>query len=595
MKRKLLIVWIFLQLYMSTLSKLDAMTLRGLHVLCILSLSSLFFIENKKASPILSGLSLGSLAYFIYLYPKLSLTGGRLEDLHVYLGLCILLLLILVAFKVTRELTYISLFFLSYLWWGRWIPGALGHGGFSLYRISSHMVWGSQGIFGLGAGVSMTYIFLFVIYGALLKESGFIQMIYQLSRRFLNKSQGACAKMAILASGFLGMINGSAVANVATTGTLTIPLMKKSGYSKEYSAAVESAASTGGQFCPPIMGAVGFIMAEYLSVPYTKVMIAGILPALFYYFSLFVQVHFEAKKIGIEGEIEAEDFEPWDLLPLLSIVVLIALMILGYTPIYSVLWAMIILLVLMQLHPKREFKTKEIFDGLVEGGQMALKVSLSCILIGILIGTVTLSGFGVNFGHLVLSKLAQNSLLMGGVFVMVLSVILGMGVPGVAAYVIVASVAVPVLLVLGAEPMAAHLFCLYYAVLSNITPPVAISCYVASSLAESNPWKTGLLAVKIGFVGFILPFLFLLNPVLLGLGSFRTVLSPALSGLLGTYVLSVALSGFFKKSLKKLERTLLFLAGLFLMVPGIWTDLLGLGTVIILYFLHVRGWRLEKV
>ena len=178
---------------------------------------------------------------------------------------------------------------------------------------------------------------------------------------------------------------------------------------------------------------------------------------------------------------------------------------------------------------------------------------------------------------------------------MVLSVILGMGVPGVAAYVIVASVAVPVLLVLGAEPMAAHLFCLYYAVLSNITPPVAISCYVASSLAESNPWKTGLLAVKIGFVGFILPFLFLLNPVLLGLGSFRTVLSPALSGLLGTYVLSVALSGFFKKSLKKLERTLLFLAGLFLMVPGIWTDLLGLGTVIILYFLHVRGWRLEKV
>lgn len=594
MKRRLLIAWIFLQLYMSTLSKMDAMTLRGIHLLFVLSLSGLFFIDHKKLSYLFAGLSVSALGAFIYLYPQLSLTGGRVDPVHLYLGLAIILLLLLMAFKVSRELAYICLFFLSYLWWGQWVPGILGHGGFSLYRLCDHMVWGSQGIFGLGAGVSMSYIFLFVIYGALLKESGFIQMIYQLSHKFLDRSQGACAKMAILASGLLGMMNGSAVANVATTGTLTIPLMKKSGYSSEYAAAVESAASTGGQFCPPIMGAVGFVMAEYLSIPYSQVMVAGALPAALYYASLFIQVHYEAKKTGIRGDIAREDFDPWDLLPLLSILCLIVLMVKGYTPIYSVLWAILVLVVTMQVHPRRKFRGKELFDGLEEGGRMALKISLSCILIGLLIGSVTLSGFGINFGHLVLSKLAGNSLILGGVFVMVLSVILGMGVPGVAAYIIVASVAVPVLLELGAPALAAHMFCLYYAVLSNITPPVAISCYMASSLAGSNPWKTGLLAIKIGLVGFILPFLFLLNPILLGLGSWGEVFLPAVSGVLGTFTLSVSLSGFFKTKLSKWERGCLFIAGLGLMVPGQGSDLLGLGLGALVYVKQMRRWKVEK-
>ncbi|VFB15993.1 TRAP-type uncharacterized transport system, fused permease components [Urinicoccus massiliensis] len=226
---------------------------------------------------------------------------------------------------------------------------------------------------------------------------------------------------------------------------------------------------------------------------------------------------------------------------------------------------------------------------------MALKISLACILIGLLIGSVTLSGFGINFGHLVLSKLAGNSLILGGIFVMVLSVILGMGVPGVAAYIIVASVAVPVLLELGAPALAAHMFCLYYAVLSNITPPVAISCYMASSLAGSNPWKTGLLAIKIGLVGFILPFLFLLNPILLGLGSWTDIFLPALSGVLGTLALSVALSGYFKTKLSKLEGVLLFIAGLALMVPGQESDLLGLVLLALAYGLHTRRWKVEKV
>lgn len=577
MKRYFLFIWLLVQVYMTSLSKLDALSLRALHVLFILSLSSLFFLENKKLSKPMAFLSVLSLGLFLYLYPGLAQTGGRLETIHIVLGLAILVLILVLAFYVNRALFVLSLVFLTYLYWGQFIPGPLGHSGFSLYRVTSYMVWGSQGIFGLGVGVSMSYIFLFVLYGALLNAAGFTKMIYSIAGRFLRGQVGAGAKLSILASGLMGMINGSAVANVATTGTVTIPLMKKTGYQDDYAAAVEAAASTGGQFCPPIMGAVGFVMAEYLKLPYKEVMVAAILPALIYYLSLFFQVHYQAKKLGLAPmEEEGEKPKRQDFLPLLSILVLLVLINRGYTPIYSVLWAIGVLLVTMQFHKESPLRGDRLVQGLMEGGQTALKVGLACILIGFIIGSVTLSGFGINFGELVLSTLAKGNLFIGAFFVMILSVILGMGVPGLAAYIIVASVAVPVLIKLDASPLGAHMFCLYYGVLSNITPPVAISCYVASSMAGSDPWKTGFTAMKIAFAGFILPFVFLFNPALLAQGDLVNLVEVTLTALYGTYLFALALAGYWQEPLSGAKRLVLFMAGLALLVPGLLSDGLGL-------------------
>ena len=307
----LFLIWSLFQLYANTIGGLSAMDLRAWHILFLFLFT--FFIyptfkkeKKERAFPpvwdiILIGLTIFVFGYMIINYPKITLRGGYLTQMDLAVSAIGIALTFEAARRACGSLAVLALVFLAYNFLGPLIPGELGHVGFSLKRVLSHMFWGSQGIFGVGIGVSATYIFLFVVFGAYLKYSGFSQFINDIALTLVGRSPGGPAKVAVLASALLGMINGSAIANVATTGTITIPLMKQTGYKPEFAAAVEAVASTGGQFAPPIMGAVGFVMAEFLGVSYTKVMLAACIPAFLYYLTLLFAVHFEAKKLGLKG------------------------------------------------------------------------------------------------------------------------------------------------------------------------------------------------------------------------------------------------------------------------------------------------------
>ncbi|MDE7390991.1 MAG: TRAP transporter fused permease subunit, partial [Treponemataceae bacterium] len=443
--------------------------------------------------------------------------------------------------------------------------------------------WGTQGIFGVGVGVSATYIFLFVVFGAFLKHSGFSQFINDFSLTLVGQTPGGPAKVAVLASALMGMINGSAVANVATTGTITIPLMKRTGYKAEFAGAVEATASTGGQFCPPIMGAVGFVMAEFLNLSYTKVMVAAILPAFLYYLGILMSVHFEAKRLGLSG-LSKENI-PHALTVIrkqghlvLPLAALIALMLLGFTPLLAAVIAIFVTIGASWLRKETHMTADKILAACVEGARGAIGVGISCVIIGVIIGTVTLTSLGLNMGYLILRVVPEN-IYLTGFLVMIMSTILGMGVPGVAAYVIVQAVAVPVLIKVGIMPIAAHMFCLIYACLSNITPPVAISCYVAAGIARANQLKTGLIAVRLGLIGFLMPFFFLGNPVLLigADASYSAALTlwASLTASIGTVALVAGLEGWLVGKANAVQRVLLIATAPLFLYPGVLTDGIG--------------------
>ena len=384
------------------------------------------------------------------------------------------------------------------------------------------------------------------------------------------------------------MINGSAVANVATTGTITIPLMKQTGYKKEFAGAVEAVASTGGQFCPPIMGAVGFVMAEFLGISYTKVMLAAIVPALLYYVGLLLAVHFEAMRLGLSGlskenipnAMKVVKEQGHLVLPLVS---LIGLMFAGFTPLYAAVISIFVTIGASWLRKDTRMGPAKILEAVVEGSKSAISVGVCCVIIGIIIGTVTLTSMGLNMGYLILSIVQGGHIYLAGFLVMIMSAILGMGVPGVAAYVIVQAVAVPVLIKAGALPLIAHLFCLIYACLSNITPPVAMSAYVASGIADSDQTKTGLWAVRLGLIGFIIPFFFLDNPVLLiGVDKTATLwesLWSIFTAMIGTFALVAGLEGWIIRKAGVIERVILIAVSPLLLFPGSLTDIAGIAGI----------------
>jgi len=450
--------------------------------------------------------------------------------------------------------------------------------------VLNHMIWGSQGIFGVGIGVSATYIFLFVLFGSYLKYSGFSQFINDIALTLVGRSAGGPAKVAVLASALLGMINGSAIANVATTGTITIPMMKKTGYKKEFAAAVEAVASTGGQFAPPIMGAVGFVMAEFMGVSYTTVLLAACIPAFLYYLTLLFAVHFEAKRLGLSGLSKDNIPAAMEVLKkqghlVIPLVVLLVLLGFGYTPLFAAVVSIFATILASWLRKETRMTWRTIVQATVEGSRSAITVGMSCAIIGVIIGTVSLTGLGLSFGYIILRIVGEGQLYLGGFMVMLMSIVLGMGVPGVAAYVIVSTVSVPVLIQAGAIPMAAHMFCLIYACLSNITPPVAMSSYVASGIADSDQTKTSLIAVKLGLTGFILPFFFLDNPILLLGTAANTPLLLTLRAIatssIGVIALSAGLQGYLFARLNAVEKALLVIAGLLFIETKLITDLIA--------------------
>ena len=597
-----LVIWAIFQVWANTFGTLGAVKLRTAHIMFLLPLALMLYPTYKKErrrrrmipawDVLLIAAAIASFGYILWRYDALAKTG-RLNDTDVLVGVVCLLIVFEAARRASGNLAIIALIFLSYFAvWGRYVPGMFGTSAFTLKRVIKALVWDTNGILGTGAGVSATYIFVFVLFGSFLKHSGFSQLINDVALTLVGRSPGGPAKVAVIASALMGMINGSAIANVATTGTITIPLMKKTGYKKDFAAAVEAVASTGGQFTPPIMGAVGFVMAEFMAVSYMKVMLAAAIPAFLYYLALIYSVHLEAKRLGLSGLSPENIPKAGRVLRerghlLIPLIVLLALMFMGYTPLFAAIAAIFVTIPVSWLRKETRMNPSTILKATVEGSRSAIGVGVSCIIIGVIIGSVNMTSLGLNFGNLILKVVGEGQLFLGGLMVMVMSTILGMGVPGVAAYVIVYVVAVPVLRATGATEMAANMFCLIYACLSNITPPVAMSSYVAAGIADSNMTKTSLIAMKLGVAGFILPFFFLNNPVLLygsteGVALTETLRAFATSSV-GVLALAAGLAGMplakysrAATALRVICRAMLLAGGLLFVNPTLTTDIAGL-------------------
>ena len=596
----LMVCWVVFQLWFTTFGIIPAVILRAAHCLFLLVFTFLLYPPGwnpRKGNPkkkeldrppvydiALIATAFFAFGYLIFKYNDVARSGGRIDTFQMIVAAVGILVTLEAGRRISRNLTILAVVFFAYNFFGRFIGGYLGHNGFTLKRVLITQFWGTQGILGTGAGVSATYIFLFVVFGAFLKHSGFTKFINDLSLSIVGKTPGGPAKVAVIASALMGMVNGSAVANVATTGTITIPLMKRTGYKNEFSAAVEATASTGGQFCPPVMGAAGFIMAEFLDVRYSVVVAAALVPAFLYYLGLILSVHFEAKKLGLSGVSEegipkAKEVlkHGWNLI--IPLAVLITVMVIGRSPLFAATVAIPVTVASSWLVKDTRMTWDKIVAACVDGARGAVAVGISCMLIGIIVGTVTLTSLGLNLGYMILNGFSGSNIYIVGLLVMVMSVILGMGVPGIAAYVIVQAVAVPVLLNAGAVPLAAHMFCLIYACLSNITPPVAISCYVAAGIAGADQTRTGLISVRLALAGFIIPLFFLANPVLLPLAQEGPVLKTILATItaaIGTVMLSGGLEGWFVMKQHWIERILSIAAALLLLYPGTVTDIAGL-------------------
>jgi TRAP transporter 4TM/12TM fusion protein len=536
-------------------------------------------------------LSLASIGYLLTEYNTFARVRG---GFHVPMDYVFGAIGMVMVFEASRRvvgnmLTVLSAIFLVYNFVGAYISGPFGHSGFSWSRVVDHMFWGGQGIFGIALGVSATYIFLFVLFGAFLKDSGFTNFINDLALTIAGRSAGGPAKVAVIGSGFMGMVNGSAVANVVTTGAVTIPLMKKSGYKPKFAAAVEAVASTGGQFAPPIMGAAGFIMAEFLGVRYSTIMLAAIIPAFLYYLMCFMSVHFEAKRIGLKGL--SKESIPNALVVLkqgghllIPIALLVGLLVYGLTPLYAAVWSIFATVAASWLRKETRMDLRKIIGALAEGAKGAVSVGVTCAVVGVIVGTVSLTSLGLTLGNNIL-QFAGGSLFMAALLTMIVSIIMGMGVPATAAYIIVATVSAPLLITLGVAPLAAHMFAFFFAALSNITPPVALASYAAAGLAGASPNAVSFTAMRIGIVGFIIPFFFLYNPVLLFDGSsvwfsFWAMITASI----GVISLAAGLQGWLITKTTLAQRFLLLVVALLMIEPNVIRDFVGFGILLIVGF-----------
>lgn len=587
------IVWTVFQLYMSSYGVMEAVMFRAWHLFFLLVLTFILYPATKLKSgerrrPTLWDftcliITVIAFGYFFTVYDDfIRERNGINTPLDILFGgLAIIMLFEASRRVVGKGLTIIAAIFLLYNFVGPYIPGIFGHFGFSIERVVNVLFWGSQGIFGIALGVSATYIFVFVLFGAFLKNSGFTDFINDLALTIAGRTAGGPAKVAIFGSAFMGMINGSAVGNVVTTGTVTIPMMKKTGYKSSFSGAVEAVASTGGLMAPPIMGAAGFIMAQYLGQPYTVVILAAIIPIILYYIALFMAVHFEAKNMGLSGISKENIPDAIEVLKkgshlLIPLIVLIVALFTGVTPLFAAIWALISTIAASWLRKSTRMGLKDILRSIEEGAKNAVTVGIACAIVGVVIATISLTSVGLVVGNNIIS-LAGENLLIAAFLTMIISILLGMGVPVTAAYIIVAAITVPILIELGVTPIAAHMFGLYYAALSSITPPVALASYAAAGIAGADANKVSIESVKIGIVGFIIPFFFLFNPVLLfAEGTTGDSIRAAVTAMVGVVALAAVMKGRLFKPTNVVQRVSLLIAAALLIQPGILNEIIGI-------------------
>jgi TRAP transporter 4TM/12TM fusion protein len=466
---------------------------------------------------------------------------------------------------------------------------------YSLTKIISY-VFNIDGIYGMSIGVSSTYVVLFILFGAFLKNSGAGELYTDFSYAIAGRARGGPAKVAVISSALFGTISGSGIANVVTTGTITIPLMKKSGFKKEYAGAIEAVASTGGQIMPPVMGAGAFLMAEMIGLPYTSIVIAATLPALLYFVTTFFIIDLRAGKDGLIGLPSSElpnikeviKAKGHLIIPLL--VLLYTLIIQGATPIRSAFFSIISCVVVSYFKKSTRMNLKSILDALESGLNGSLEVIAACACAGIIMALVTLTGIGLKLSALIV-MLAGSSLLLALVLTAVIIIILSMGLPTTACYLVGAAIMAPALTQLGITPLQSHMFIFYFACLSGITPPVALAAYPAGAIAKANPVTVSFVAFRMAIVGFIIPFIMVYSPAIMLIGEPLEIVMVIITSLIGAYSIAVATEGWFKKNLHMLGRVLLIIGGVCLIIPGVKTDFMGIALIVIGYLMGIKLYK----
>lgn len=586
------------QLYTATFGILDAHLQRAIHLAFGFLLIFLLYPtrqswSKRKMNPIdviFAVVSACSSMYIVVNYNELVLRAGMNTETDFIVGLIGTVMVFEAARRVVGwPMIIVAFVFLLYAFFGPYVPGIMAHRGVGLEEMFDHLFFTTEGIFGTPMGVSSTFIYLFILFGAYLEATGLGKFFIDLANAIAGWAAGGPAKVAVLSSGLMGTVSGSSVGNVAGTGSFTIPMMKKLGYRPAFAGAVEAAASTGGQLMPPVMGAAAFLMAEFVGVPYFDVVKAAVIPAMLYYIGVWLGVHYEAKKFGLKGT-------PRDQLPkfkdlflekghlAIPLIVIIYLLVSGYTPMRAALAAIALSIICACLRKSTRISFKQIVQGLIDGSKGVLGVLIACATAGIIIGVVTKTGVGLKVATALLD-LAGGKLLPAMFFTMITSLILGMGVPTTANYVITSTIAAPALIQMQVPVLAAHMFAFYFGIVADVTPPVALAAYAGAGIAGANPMRCGVIAAKLAIAAFIVPYIFVLAPELLMINATAfTITYSGLTAIIGMWGVSMSMIGFCQNLLSLPQRIAFLIGGVCMIIPGTITDAVGIGLIIATFF-----------
>ena len=593
-----ILVTLYHLIFASGLYMPETLKHRSIHVGMILILAFMLYPATKKASRkviawydyVLMALAAAVPIYMCLDYVNIINRAGRPDMMDVIIGT----ILTLIVLEATRRvcgmaLPIISIIFMIYSLMGTKqglipidIPGIFLHRGYTWQKLMSHFFSNTEGIYGSSVNVASTYIFLFIAFGEVMNKCGMGQFFNDFANAIAGGTKGGPAKVAVVASGLLGMINGAAVAVVVTTGSFTIPLMKKSGYDDEFSGAVVATGSVGGQLMPPVMGAAAFIMADTLGMKYNELLISAAIPAVIYYMGILFQIQMRAEKQGMRGT-------PKDQLPKLSgvmkeyghlalpiIFLVYMLFFSGKTVIMAAFYTIVFTIIVAQCRKNTRMSVQDILDAMVAAAKSTVSVAIACACVGIIVGSCSITGFALNMASTIIS-IGGKSLMFTLVFTMITCMILGMGLPSIPSYIITSTIAAPALVQLGIPALVAHMFCFYFAMFANLTPPVALAAFAAAGIAGGSPMKTGWASVKLALAGFILPYMFVYNTDLLLLDTpVMKAVQVAITAAIGVFLISVAVEGFLFHKVNIVIRIISVIGAYLLIDSGLTTDVIGI-------------------
>jgi TRAP transporter 4TM/12TM fusion protein len=603
-----------------TFNPLPTLLQRNFHLMFGLAMVFLLYPTFKKQDRtkvpfydwILFGLSIASCIYLFAVYQDIVTTRGGIANTT---DIMMAILTVLLVFEATRRVTgwvlpILAFLFLMYPFFSHqeWLPRMLLTRPFDLADIFGQLYTKTEGLFSTAIGASVQFIFLFILFGAFLAKSGMGQFFNDLALALAGHKKGGPAKVAVISSAFMGSVNGSAVGNVVSTGAFTIPLMKKIGYDRNFSGAVEASSSIGGQILPPIMGASAFIMAETTGISYGTIALSAIIPALLFFLSSIMQVHYRAGRANLRGlpkadlpQVKKVLKEGWHLtIPLISLIIMLFS---GVPVSYAAFYTIIVAVIVSWFRKHTRMNIKDILSALETGTRQALSTIIACGIVGIVIGVVNLTGFGATLTSAI-TNLGAGSLMLTLILTMLASIVLGMGLPSIPAYIITATMAAPALAEFGIPILIAHLFVFYFGIFANITPPVALASFAASGLAGGNPMRTSLISLRLSIAGFIVPFIFVYEPAMLlidptGLPANATdfpfaaildIMIVGISSAIAVIAISAAVEGYIRTNLSVITRLILGMGSILLIVPDLLTDIIGYVIIITIYVLnYIQG------